>query len=228
MLTCPPASAGVLADATPRILRMHAPVNEDAMMPATADRTKRILNLGCGRLRSDDCLNIDWDKNFGPDIVHNLNVFPYPVEANSFEEVHAFHIMEHLDRPFEVMREIHRILKPGGKLIIKTPHFSRGFTHSEHCHGFDVTFPLYFRRDFVGSGFTGIEFALDKLELHWSAFSYLLPNLGYGKIATAGIRTLNVLFTFLANLSPALCSRIWCFWVGGFEEIEYHFTCVKT
>lgn len=197
------------------------------LMEKMRKESKHILNLGCGKLQSEDSLNIDWDKSFEPDILQNLNVFPYPIKDNSFETVEAFHILEHLDRPFDVMREIHRILKPGGRLIIKTPHFSRGFTHSEHHHGFDVTFPLYFRKDFLGSGYTGVEFKLEKLELHWSVFSYLLPNLGYGKFARFVIKTLNSIFSFLANLSPHICSRIWCFWVGGFEEIEFRFICAK-
>jgi hypothetical protein len=29
------------------------------------------------------------------------------------------------------------------------------------------------------------------------------------------------IFDLAANLCPALCSRIWCFWVGGFEEIRF-------
>jgi hypothetical protein len=32
---------------------------------------------------------------------------------------------------------------------------------------------------------------------------------------------------FFANLSPFMCSRIWCFWVGGFEQIEFKFTVKK-
>ena len=31
----------------------------------------------------------------------------------------------------------------------------------------------------------------------------------------------------VANASPELCSRIWCNWVGGFEEIEFRFAVVK-
>ncbi len=182
------------------------------------------LNFGCGQDYKEGYVNFDWDPLVKVDVSHNLNVFPYPLPDGEFNLIAAFHVLEHLDRPFEVMKEFHRILKPGGTLHVKVPHFSRGFTHSEHAHGFDVTFPLYFRKDFLGSGFTGVEFELEKLELHWSAFSYMLPNLGYGKIAIAGVKTLDVIFTFFANLSPALCSRLWCFWVGGFEEIEYVFT----
>jgi hypothetical protein len=32
---------------------------------------------------------------------------------------------------------------------------------------------------------------------------------------------------FFANLSPWLCSRLWCYWVGGFEEIEFIFRVTK-
>ena len=32
-----------------------------------------------------------------------------------------------------------------------------------------------------------------------------------------------IILDFLANLHPVFCSRIWAFWVGGFEEIEFHF-----
>ena len=70
------------------------------------------------------------------------------------------------------MREIHRITKPGGTVRIWVPHFSRGFTHPEHKSGFDVTFPYYFRSDFLG-GYQGVEFALEDLRLRWFAQPYL-------------------------------------------------------
>ena len=183
------------------------------------------LNLGCGIYKKEGYVNLDWDEKVQPDVVHDFNAFPYPFPDNTFGLIEAVHVLEHLDRPFSVMAELHRILKPGGLLIIKVPHFSRGFTHVEHAHGFDVTFPLYFDKDFssVFSGYTGTDFRLQKLVLRWSAFSHLLPHLGYGKVTVGVLHGLNVILSFLANLSPNFCSRIWCFWVGGFEEIEFQF-----
>ena len=119
------------------------------------------------------------------------------------------------------MEEIHRILKPKGVLHIRVPHFSRGFTHLEHKRGFDVSYPLYFQKEFA-PGYVGIDFTLKKMALHWfaqpsfkkdtlSPFQYILGSI-LGKI-----------FSFLGNLSPYACSRIWCFWVGGFEEVEFIF-----
>ncbi len=184
------------------------------------------LNLGCGEHKKEGFINLDWSPLNAPDVVHDLNVLPYPFADNTFMYIEASHVLEHLNTPFEIMRELHRILAPGGTLHVKVPHFSRGFTHAEHAHGFDVTFPLYFRKDFTTSGFYGVEFRLEKMELHWLAFFHLLPAMGYGKVTIGVLRVVNGIITWLANLSPAFTSRIWSFWVGGFDEIEFIFTKV--
>lgn len=191
------------------------------------DTMLKKLNLGCGEHHKEGYVNVDWQPLTKPDISHNLNELPYPFADNSFELVEAYHLLEHLDKPFAVMTELHRILKPGGILHLKVPHFSRGFTHSEHVHGFDITFPLYFNKNFTTSGYFGVDFELKKMELHWMAFFHLLPYMGYGKMTIGILHVLNACITFLANLSPALCSRVWCSWVGGFEEIEFEFVCKK-
>lgn len=185
------------------------------------------LNLGCGETKKEGYVNVDWQSLTNPDVIHDLNSLPYPFGDNSFDLIEAFHILEHLDKPFVTMREIHRILKHGGKAIIKVPHFSRGFTHAEHSRGFDVTFPLYFNKNFTKSGFYGVEFDLEKMEIHWLAFFHLLPSMGYGNLIISVLRVVNKFISALANLSAPFASRIWCFWVGGFDEIEFHFVCKK-
>ncbi|MEA3398687.1 MAG: methyltransferase domain-containing protein [Patescibacteria group bacterium] len=185
------------------------------------------LNLGCGQNKKKGYINLDWNKLTNPDIYHNLNFIPYPFCDNSFDLIEAEHVLEHLDRPFDVMKELHRILKPGGILKVKVPHFSRGFTHAEHAHGFDITFPLYFNKNFTRSGYIGVDYSLKKLSLRWMSFFHLLPSMGYGKIMISFLKTVNKVINFFANLGPAFCSRIWCYWVGGFEEIEYIFICKK-
>lgn len=186
------------------------------------------LNLGAGEDRKDGYINIDWNPLAQPDAVHDLNSFPYPFVDNFFDLAEASHVLEHLDKPFLVMKELNRIIKPGGKLIIKVPHFSRGFTHAEHSHGFDVTFPLYFNPTFTKSGFFGVEFKLESLKLRWLAFFHLLPNMGYGRVSIAGLKAVNAVISGLANLSPNICSRLWCYWVGGFDEVEFIFSKPNT
>ncbi len=121
------------------------------------------------------------------------------------------------------MEELHRILKKDGTLLIKVPHFSRGFTHAEHKSGFDVTFPLYFNPNFTKSGFFGVQFQLLKMRLNYIAFFHLMPSMGISKFTIWLLRILHSVVSLFANISPNFCSRVWCFWVGGFEEIEFHF-----
>lgn len=181
------------------------------------------LNLGCGEHKKEGYVNVDWSPLNNPDVVQDLNAMPYAFENDSFDVIEAFHVLEHLDKPFAVMSELHRILKPGGTLHVKVPHFSRGFTHAEHAHGFDVTFPLYFRKDFTTSGFFGVEYALVSMRLRWLAFLHLMPSMGYGSATITLLKICSAIISWVANLSPAFASRIWCFWVGGFDEIEFVF-----
>tara|TARA_Y100000310_G_C20634498_1_gene790459 strand:+ start:606 stop:1163 length:558 start_codon:yes stop_codon:yes gene_type:complete len=179
------------------------------------------LNLGCGEFKKKGYVNVDASKRVNPDVVHNLDKFPYPFKDGEFDLIEADHVIEHLYDPFKVMAELHRILKVGGKLIIRVPHFSRGFTHPDHKRGFDVTFPYYFRSDFKG-GYTGYSFKLDSMGLRWFAQPYLKKSvLGRGSFFVAS--SFGRLFDYFANLSPFFCSRIWCYFVGGFEEIEFKF-----
>ncbi len=189
--------------------------------------TEKKLNLGCGEYHKEGYVNVDWQPLTKPDVAHDLNAIPYPFGDSTFHLAEAYHVLEHLNRPFDVMKELHRVLKPEGELHIKVPHFSRGFTHAEHAHGFDVSFPLYFNPAFTTSGYFGVHFELRRMELHWMAFFHLLPSMGYGRVTVGLLRMLNAVLSWLANLSPALCSRLWCFWVGGFEEIEFTFVCKK-
>ena len=179
----------------------------------------RSLNLGCGNFAKPGFVNVDWRDVPGVDVVHDLADLPYPFEDNRFDLVEADHVIEHLPAVFDVMREIHRILAPGGRAVIRVPHFSRGFSHPEHKRGFDATFPYYFDPSFPG-GYTGVHFISESVRLRWFAQPYLKKTVLPGPLFQVGRGVGKVLDT-AANLSPLVCSRLWCYAVGGFEEIEF-------
>lgn len=183
------------------------------------------LNLGCGSFKKEGYLNLDRDPGLRPDIVHDLNKFPYPFPDDRFEAIESDHVLEHLEEPFRAMGELRRILKSGGSLIVRVPHFSRGFTHPDHRRGFDVSFPYYFDAKFKG-GYTGVELVCDRTRLTWFAQPYLKKTVLPDPAFYFGI-ILGKVIDFFANLSPFLCSRLWCFLAGGFEEIEFRFICKK-
>ena len=104
------------------------------------------LNLGCGARILPGYVNIDIVKLSGVDIVHNLNKFPYPFKENTFELIYADNVIEHLDDVCKIMQELHRILQPKGKLIIKVPHFSShdAWAHPQHTRPFTIeTFDFF-------------------------------------------------------------------------------------
>lgn len=183
------------------------------------------LNLGCGQFPKEGFLNVDVDTKSKAQFLHDLSNYPYPFNSNHFELIEADHVFEHLPNVYDVMKEMHRLLKPGGKLIMRVPHYSRGLTHWDHKHGFDVTFPFYFNPEFKG-GYTGLHFKLAKMRLRWLSQPYLKHTvMASWKVYLA--QALGVVVDALAGFSPFLCTRLWCYWVGGFEEVEFHFVKAK-
>ena len=187
--------------------------------------TSRKLNIGCGKYKLPGFHNIDSWPGATPDQFVNLDELPLPFEDNTFEEVRADHVLEHLNNPFGLILELHRVCVPGALIRIKVPHFSRGMTHADHKRCFDITFPYYFRPSFR-SGFLGSEMNLEYQRLRWFGQPYMKKGEMPAPLYWIG-RVAGTVIDFFANLSPIVCSRLWCFWVGGFEEYEMHFRVVK-
>lgn len=86
------------------------------------------LVLGCGphherRAKTHVETLVDV-REFSPgavDVVHNLDHLPWPFENNTYDEIVAVHLVEHLDCLLSFMNECHRILAPGGFLYLVTP-----------------------------------------------------------------------------------------------------------
>ena len=185
----------------------------------------RKLNLGSGEFQKEGFINVDYYSISNPDVSHDLNQFPYPFADNQFDLVEADHVLEHLLDPFKVMGELRRICMAGAIIHIRVPHFSRGFTHADHKRGFDITFPYYFNPTFR-PGYQGISLKLEKTRLRWFAQPYLKKLMLPTPLFLMG-KGMGAVIDFFANLSPWLCSRLWCYWVGGFEEIEFVFRVDK-
>ena len=74
-----------------------------------------------------DMVSIDIDPDSKPDVLWDLMHMPYPFEDETFREVHAYDVLEHLGQQgdykqfFALFEELHRILRPGGLVVAATP-----------------------------------------------------------------------------------------------------------
>lgn len=108
------------------------------------------LLIGCGNSRDrrmsvgrdtwDNLVTMDYDPNCGADVVHDLEITPWPFADNEFDEVHAYCVLEHLGRQgdarsfFRHFAEIYRILKPGGLLCGYSPSLDSRWLWGDPSH----------------------------------------------------------------------------------------------
>lgn len=98
-----------------------------------SDVTGKILEIGCSignfvALDPKNIVGVDVDKD-AIEIAkkRGLNCAVMDVDrekldfpSNTFDAINAHAILEHLNHPLEALKEIHRILKPHGKLVLMT------------------------------------------------------------------------------------------------------------
>lgn len=80
------------------------------------------LNLGSGGDYKEGWINIDCRNNVKLDVKWDLNKYPYPFKENTFDEVLIRHVLEHLENPIRVLKELIRICKNDAKITIFVPH----------------------------------------------------------------------------------------------------------
>jgi SAM-dependent methyltransferase len=94
----------------------------------------RILDVGCGSKKYPGAFGIDLSPQTDADVVHDLNRFPWPLEDSRFDEILLQDVLEHLREPYGVFAELHRVARPGARILLRTPHFSSSLAYSDPTH----------------------------------------------------------------------------------------------
>lgn len=109
------------------------------------------IDLACGENKQTGFLGVDFKQLLGVDLVHNLEVFPWPWKNDSVDEIYCCHYIEHTPDLIKFMDECHRILKTGGKATMIAPYYSsmRAWQDPTHRRAISEASFLYFNREWM-------------------------------------------------------------------------------
>ena len=90
---------------------------------------RRILDVGCGRAKHPGAIGIDRNPATDADILCDWSR-SYPFADSQFDEVRLIHVLEEVPDILATLAEVHRVCRPGARVVIVTPHYS---DHSSYC-----------------------------------------------------------------------------------------------
>lgn len=133
----------------------------------------KILDVGCGHGKIPGAVGIDNNPLCNPDVLHDLENIPYPFDDNEFDMIHCSQSLEHLRDIIPIMKELHRIGRPGAELIVISPHFSgkTAFMDPSHRTFFAWNTLTYFTKDYF---YEGARFEIVKQHLSFSKLFRLI------------------------------------------------------
>lgn len=93
-----------------------------------------------------DLTTLDYEPRHNPDVVHDLHDLPLPFADNTFSEIHAYEVLEHIHTQgdyvgfFALFSELWRILKPEGCICFTVPHWQSVWAWGDPSHTRVITF----------------------------------------------------------------------------------------
>jgi SAM-dependent methyltransferase len=101
----------------------------------------RILDVGCGPQKYPGSIGIDMNPDTAADVLCNVDRGALPFRDDSFDQVRAVHLIEHVENVIRTVEEFHRVTRAGGTIYLVTPHYTdfSSFcdpTHRWHLNSF--------------------------------------------------------------------------------------------
>lgn len=106
------------------------------------------LDLACGRHPADGYEGVD-TRDLGQPWQVDLTKYPWPWPDSSVEALRSSHYVEHVTDLVAFMNECHRILTPGGELVISCPyqHSDRAWQDPTHVRALNLVSWDYYDAD---------------------------------------------------------------------------------
>lgn len=131
---------------------------------------RKTLDIGCGTDKLPASIGIDANPSSDADIIHDLDVRPWPIKDNEFDYIRAQDILEHVRDFFGVMEEVYRVAKPGAIVEVRMPFMSSRHFATDPTHvraGTSSTFDYFDPSTVLGRyRYSKARFSL--LEFHYS------------------------------------------------------------
>ncbi len=111
------------------------------------------VDLACGQQKREGFIGVDKESGEGVDIVHDLEVYPWPFANDSVYEIYCSHYVEHVRDLIKFMDECYRILQPLGLMTIVCPYWAniRAWQDPTHVRCINEKTFCYFDRQWVKS-----------------------------------------------------------------------------
>jgi len=110
----------------------------ELLIGAGSSRVKKLAWKG--RADWSALTTLDFNADHGCDMVWDIEKVPLPFEADTFDEIHAYEVLEHVGRQgdwrffLDQFADFWRILKPDGRLFGTTPHPSSPWAWGDPGH----------------------------------------------------------------------------------------------
>lgn len=105
----------------------------------------RILDVGCGPRKYPGSIGIDMNPNTAADVLCNLDAGALPFRDDSFDQVRAVHLIEHVENVIRTMEEFHRVTRGGGTIYLVTPHYTDFSSFCDPTHRWHLnTFSFWY------------------------------------------------------------------------------------
>src|SRR5215469_851720 len=95
-----------------RLLEPPLPLVSNPREPKNFPLGRWNLYIGCGPHPAPGFVNVDLFPAAGVDVITDAECLPFP--ANLFDRIECDAVLEHVRCPEQVIREIQRVLAPGG------------------------------------------------------------------------------------------------------------------